>query len=251
MPLFTIFLSGVENVSFTNSVINETFVYSGEVRNGLPNGQGHAVYYETEGLPEYQGTWKNGLPNGFGEFLCCDGFSYKGYWKDSIMAGNGTINNQMKVSHVDKIIIRGGEISANSPAYKCNSLDPPFIYTGMVSKAGLPNGSGTATFINSRLLNITSQLWNDCKVNWETEVHYRNGDVYRGLAKNHMQHDSKGLYIIDGVKYVGQYENDKAVGVHVGTYPDGTTKLVTPEYTYSSDYTYQILNFYPCEDDCE
>ena len=243
----------MDNEPFTNTVTQQTFTYTGEVANGVPHGQGTGIYYETEGLPEYQGSWENGLPNGYGEYLCCDGFSYQGFWKDSLMAGNGTINNDIKVNHVEGAIIRGDKTyDSNRLLYQCNYLDPPFIYTGMLSKDGVPTGNGVATFIGSksRFLNITSQVWFQCKENGHSEVHLRKGGMYRGYFSAGNIEDSQGIYMKDGVEYVGEYKDNSAVGVHVATYPDGRTELVKPDYSsYDSDFN-PVLNFIPCEEDC-
>ena len=86
------FFLDVQNFAFTNTIngIDESFIYTGEIKNGVPNGQGKGVYYEYTYPATYEGSWKDGLPNGYGEIINSNGVSYKGSWKDSFTTQNGT-----------------------------------------------------------------------------------------------------------------------------------------------------------------
>ena len=63
--------------------------YSGEIQNGLPNGQGIIAYPDGD---KYEGQLKNGRLNGQGIYTFNDGGIYVGQWKDSQIHGQGTLN---------------------------------------------------------------------------------------------------------------------------------------------------------------
>jgi len=53
--------------------------YSGEIENGLPNGQGTLTESNGE---KYEGEWKDGLMHGQGTYNWLYGKKYVGEWKD-------------------------------------------------------------------------------------------------------------------------------------------------------------------------
>ena len=61
--------------------------YEGEIKNGVPNGQGKTTYPDGR---KYEGEWKNGEPNGQGTFTKPDGGKYVGEFKDGKWNGQGT-----------------------------------------------------------------------------------------------------------------------------------------------------------------
>ena len=62
--------------------------YVGEIRNGLPNGQGTFTWSSGS---KYVGEFKDGKRNGQGTFTLPDGSMYVGEWKDWKPDGQGTL----------------------------------------------------------------------------------------------------------------------------------------------------------------
>ena len=73
---------------FTNSQ-GDTIQYSGEVSNGLPNGQGKGIYFNTV-EESYEGSWVNGVPNGYGTMTV----NAKGKFVYTGQIANGQANGQ-------------------------------------------------------------------------------------------------------------------------------------------------------------
>ena len=63
-------------------------MYSGEIQNAQPNGQGIIDYPDGD---EYRGQLKNGRLSGQGVYTFNDGGIYVGQWKDSRIHGQGTL----------------------------------------------------------------------------------------------------------------------------------------------------------------
>jgi hypothetical protein len=66
---------------------NSTYVYTGKVYNGLPQGQGAIKYQNGD---SYRGNFKNGEPDGTGRFTSHSGWSYQGEIKMATITGKGT-----------------------------------------------------------------------------------------------------------------------------------------------------------------
>ena len=62
--------------------------YEGEIKNGLPNGQGKITYHNPYGF--YEGEWKDGKKHGQGTFTWSDGQKDVGEYKDGNQNGQGT-----------------------------------------------------------------------------------------------------------------------------------------------------------------
>jgi hypothetical protein len=60
--------------------------YVGEVRDGLPDGQGTIA--STDG-DMYTGGWKGGTPHGFGTYIWADGSIFAGMWRNGERHGRG------------------------------------------------------------------------------------------------------------------------------------------------------------------
>ena len=89
-PYFT----AIKNFKFTNSQ-GDTIEYSGEVSNGLPNGQGTGIFFDTA-EESYTGTWINGVPNGYGTMKVSQPngskFVYTGQISNGQANGQGTLS---------------------------------------------------------------------------------------------------------------------------------------------------------------
>ena len=63
-------------------------VYTGTLRNGVPDGHGYYVYPDGG---QYEGELRMGRRNGIGEMIYPSGTDYKGQWKDGKPDGTGTV----------------------------------------------------------------------------------------------------------------------------------------------------------------
>lgn len=59
--------------------------YEGEIKNGVPHGQGRMVSL----LFTYEGSFSNGYRNGYGKHMFANGITYEGEYKDSKQTGKG------------------------------------------------------------------------------------------------------------------------------------------------------------------
>ena len=71
----------------TSPVFGQSSKYEGEIKNGLPNGQGT---YSFPNGDKYVGEWKDGKKNGLGTLTWSKGNKYVGEYKDD-NRWNGTI----------------------------------------------------------------------------------------------------------------------------------------------------------------
>ena len=71
----------------TGSEKSHDCIYEGEVKNGMPHGNG--IYTKTDGS-KYVGQFKNGLRDGQGTFTLAYGKKYVGEFKDGKQHGQGT-----------------------------------------------------------------------------------------------------------------------------------------------------------------
>ena len=87
-----------DSKEFKYNNINADAKYVGEIKNGLPNGQGTQTWNNGA---KYVGEWKNGLRHGKGSFTFEDGERYEGSWISGDPDGHGTIISQNGVSYQD------------------------------------------------------------------------------------------------------------------------------------------------------
>ena len=73
--------------SFKDGNENRDFKYVGEIRNGLPHGQGTETFPNGQ---KYVGKFKDAKKNGKGTFTFPDGRKYVGEFKDGTQHGQGT-----------------------------------------------------------------------------------------------------------------------------------------------------------------
>lgn len=62
--------------------------YSGQIKDGIANGQGTATFPNSD---RYEGQWNNGKKNGQGTYYWSDGARYEGEWKNDQKNGKGKI----------------------------------------------------------------------------------------------------------------------------------------------------------------
>ncbi len=109
--------------------------YEGEVKKGLPNGQGTFTYPNGN---KYVGEVKDGLENGQGTYSYSDGRKYVGEWKDGKYNGQGTLTFSGGSKYVGewKNGMKNGQGTITSP--DGGKYDGEW-------KGGKPNGQGTTT----------------------------------------------------------------------------------------------------------
>jgi len=156
--------------------------YEGEIKNGLPNGQGTVTLNDGE---KYVGEWKDGKNYGQGTFYYTDGSVYVGELKGGERNGQGTFTW--------------------SDGHK---------YVGEY-KDGNNYGQGTYTFKKG---NKYVGGWKYGKRNGQGTITWSDGEKYVGEWKDGKEHgqgtlttpvvDSRNL-IHHGRKYVGEWKNGK------------------------------------------
>ena len=70
-------------------------IYTGEFRNGLPNGRGTWIF-STDGElsgEKYIGEWRNDFSHGWGTYFFANGEKFLGEWKDGKRQGQGILYN--------------------------------------------------------------------------------------------------------------------------------------------------------------
>lgn len=142
--------------------------YSGELKDGKPEGQGTQIWPEGD---RYIGSFRNGKHDGKGTYTFPDGGTYTGDWKEGQREGNATAT----YSNGDKYV--GEYKNGNREGYGTLQYANGEIYVGEW-KIGMRNGKGTHA--------------------------YPNGDVYEGdfklnvpvyLSASYMQNNGFGALI--------------------------------------------------------
>ena len=79
-------------------------IYSGQIRNGLRNGQG--IYKNQLDVIIYQGYWKDDMPHGEGKLLIDANLLYIGEFVDGIKSGKGKItsSDEQKIFYSGKFL---------------------------------------------------------------------------------------------------------------------------------------------------
>jgi len=182
--------------------------YEGEIKNGLPNGQG--TYTFTNG-GKYDGEWKNGEPNGQGITTFPDGGNYIGEYKNEKRNGQGTHTWSDGRKYVGdyKDGVRHG--------HGTFTLPDGFKYEGEW-KDGKQNGQGTETFPDGRKY---VGKYKDGKQYGQGTETFPDGRKYEGQWKNGERNDLGTHTWSDGRKYVGDYKDGVKHGQGSYTFPSG------------------------------
>jgi hypothetical protein len=179
--------------------------YTGEVSNGVPNGQG--AWSHPDGM-KYVGEWKEGKADGQGTLTVASGMKYVGEWKDDKFHGQGTVTFPDGMKYVgewkdDKFHGQGTETFSDGGKYVGEYKD------------GKRHGQGTLTFAE--------------------------GGEYVGGFKDGKFHGQGTLTFADGGKYVGEYNYDKRHGQGTETFSDGGKYV--GEYNYDKRHGQGTLTF--------
>ena len=136
--------------------------YVGEIRNGVPNGQGTLT--SPNGLM-YVGEFKNGKGHGQGTFTSPDGIQYHGEWKDGKIDGQGTLTSPDGKKY-------DGEWKDNKMDGQGTMVYPDGgKYVGEWEN-GKRNGQGIHTYDGTK--NVGE--WNDGKP-WNGTITDKNGNI--------------------------------------------------------------------------
>jgi len=168
------------NITFADDV-----EYTGDLQNGLPNGQGKMVY--ENGVKE--GQFKNGFFHGFGQQIDSENnMTWAGDWVNEVLVGKARVidNNILYVTEyqdgkpirtINKIeLSTSGDVLRKTHFYKDGG-----IYSGKLNENNNPHGWGVT---------IT-----------------KNGDTYEGGFRNGERHGKGFIKTIGGSKMEVKYDN--------------------------------------------
>jgi hypothetical protein len=141
--------------------------YEGEIKNGLPNGQGTETLTNGD---KYDGEWKNGKKNGQGITTYPDGRNYIGEYKDEKRNGQGTHTWSDGRKYVGEY--KDGEPSGRGTHTFGKGDFEGDKYEGEY-KDGIPNGQGTYTSSNGEKY---EGEWKDEKP-WNGTYYDKNGNI--------------------------------------------------------------------------
>ena len=185
--------------------------YLGDMKNGLPDGNG-TLNTILDGMGyTYIGKFKNGQKDGRGNFSSKDNkYNYDGGWKNDKKNGVGTLfNNGDKYTgdfKDDQYCGNGTLCGKNGEIYECEFRN------------GKPDGIGRVTLVNG---DVYTGTFENGKICGQVSIKYKNGDSYDGYFKN----DKKcgyGCFISNnGESYEGDFEDNLYNGEGKLTKSDG------------------------------
>ena len=185
--------------------------YIGDLKNGLPDGNG-TLNKILDGMGyTYIGQFKNGKRNGKGNLSSKDNkYNYDGGWKDDKKNGVGTLfDNGDKYTGDfidDKYCGNGTLCGKNGEIYECEFKD------------GKPNGIGRVTLVNG---DVYTGTFDDGKICGQVSIKYKNGESYDGYYKDDKKCGYGCLILNNGESYEGDFDNDLYNGEGKLTKADG------------------------------
>ncbi len=159
--------------------------YVGELKDGVPNGQGTFTFPDGE---TYVGEWMDGKPNGQGTKTLPNGEKYVGEFKDGKYNGQGTL------------------IFPDGQKYVGEFNDDKY------------NGQGTLTFPDGQKY---VGEWMDGKRNGQGTWTYADGAKFVGEWKDGKPNGRGTLTGTDGKTYAGEFRDGKPTSQCVVTLPGG------------------------------
>lgn len=184
----------------------KTFIdgtYTGELADGVPNGQGTMTYYNED---IYEGEWQSGKRNGQGKIIYADGAVYEGEWQNDLRNGQGTLtfaNGDVYEGEWKDDVMEGtGTLRFNS------GKEAGTLYTGEW-QAGLKNGQGTMTYANG---DIYIGEWQGDQRSGQGTVTYANGDIYKGEWQDDLRSGQGTMTYANGDLYEGEWIEDVMEG---------------------------------------
>ena len=224
-------------------VYDKGYVYDGEWKNGLKNGQGimdYTIAHSAYKGEIYEGGWVDGKRSGQGTLTYSNGQRYEGEWQNDFMEGQGTMiyfgGEVYKGSWIHGNRTGQGTMTySNGDVYEGNWLnnkrdgqgtmtyaenDPNYMsYTGSW-KNNLRDGSGTLVWKNGA---IYAGEWSKDTLNGQGTMTFSNGDIYEGNWISGKQSGYGTYYWADtGNRYDGQWANGKRNGQGTEYRADGS-----------------------------
>ena len=182
-------------------------IYEGELKNGLPEGQGR--YFHIMGF-YYNGDWKKGKQNGKGIERGLQGEIYEGEFKDDKRNGKGILKL------ADNEIYEGDWVDGKKQGKGKTVYPNGDKYEGDFEN-GLPNGKGKITWISG---NEYEGEMKDDLMHGKGVLKWKDGHIYEGdFLKD--QRTGKGVFKFeDRVIYEGEFLNGQYNGKGIATYPE-------------------------------
>ena len=185
--------------------------YLGEMKNGLPDGNG-TLNTILDGMGyTYIGQFKNGKKNGKGNLSSKDNkYNYDGGWREDKKNGVGTLfdygDKYTGDFKDDKYCGNGTLCGKNGEIYECEFKD------------GKPDGLGRVTLVNG---DVYTGNFVKGKISGQVSIKYKNGDSYNGYYKNGCKCGYGCFFSNKGDSYEGNFLNDLYEGEGKLTKADG------------------------------
>ncbi|MFA5260449.1 MAG: hypothetical protein WC450_04400 [Candidatus Omnitrophota bacterium] len=220
--IFSILLYGARQDAYAEAMqegfgtanLPDSSVYEGEFKDGLFHGKGKLTWRNGDTL---EGEFKNGLINGKGKHIYHNNSVYEGTFIDGLPDGQGIVEcPNCRYTGQFKNGVYEGQGELEYPGLSKYEGD---------FKLGLPNGYGVITYVDGSIL---SGLFSNGVVNGQGKRVDGQGTVYEGELKNSIPEGkgvavfknggryegefrkgaiSKGLFIIEGITYEGEFNN--------------------------------------------
>ena len=185
--------------------------YMGDMKFGLPDGNG-TLNTILDGMGyTYVGEFKRGKKNGRGNLSSKDNkYNYDGSWKDDKKYGIGTLfDNGDKYTGDfvdDKYNGNGTLCGKNGEIFECEFKD------------GKPDGLGRVTLVNG---DVYIGNFVKGKICDQVSIKYKNGESYDGYYKDNKKWGYGCFNFKNGDTYVGDFENDLFNGEGILTKSNG------------------------------
>ena len=185
--------------------------YMGDMKFGLPDGNG-TLNTIMDGMGyTYVGEFKKGKKNGRGNLSSKDNkYNYDGGWKDDKKYGIGTLfDNGDKYTGDfvdDKYCGNGTLCGKNGEIFECEFKD------------GKPDGLGRVTLVNG---DVYIGNFVNGKICDQVSIKYKNGESYDGYYKDNKKWGYGCFNFKNGDTYVGDFENDLFNGEGILTKTNG------------------------------
>ena len=223
-------------------VLENGETYSGEVRNGKPNGFGTLT---SKSGSNFTGTFVNGIQNGFFTVNYQNGNTYVGEFKNNKLEGKG-VYTWSKGLYGGIDTYEGEFRNGLKNGKGVETYGNGDIYEGEF-RNNKRYGYGKGILTQSNGDRYVGEFMNGNKEGNGTYT-FTSGSVFTGLFKDDNRHGSGVLTWLDGRKYIGGYKNGLKHGKGVFIYPDGErfevewengNRIGVGTYVYSSGNVYK------------
>ena len=175
-----LFSQNVKKIENLKDGWDVSYTYTGEVKDGKPNGMGVAKYGAGGSAVRYVGGFQNGMYNGRGTLFFKDGVFLSGEWKNGKLNGKGSFLSEAGILYIGEFV-NGVKQGKGVLFYKDN---------GMIC----------GNFLNDKLSGRGIQIFPDGTV--VSDVNYRD-DKRNGMG---YQYEIKSKTL-----YAGEWSDDKWV----------------------------------------